>query len=282
MKKVLLSLVALASVSAFAQENQPKNGWTKAGVVSLLFNQSAFNKEWTAGGTNNYGGNFSLSYDINYKKDTWAWDNKILFDYGLTKVDGDDFTKKTNDRLSLTSLVGKEATNNWYYSFFLNFQTQIAKGYEYVGNERFEKTDFMAPGYLSFGPGLLWKKNDNYKVNIAPATARFVFSSKRFTNVADHFGVEKGKTTRFEFGASVSGYAKFDIVENVSLENIATLYSNYLNKPQNIDIDYTANLMLKVNNYLSANLAFQLIYDDNAVKAVQVREAFGAGITYKF
>ena len=109
-----------------------------------------------------------------------------------------------------------------------------------------------------------------------------IFTKSRYTLNGAHFGVEQGKTFRYEFGASLTAYAKFNIAENVSVENILSLYSNYLDKPQNVDMDYTMNLAMKVNNYLSANLTFQAIYDDDAVKAFQIREAFGAGLTYKF
>ena len=66
------------------------------------------------------------------------------------------------------------------------------------------------------------------------------------------------------------------------MENILNLYSNYLDKPQNIDIDYQMNLVMKINKYMSANVAFQAIYDDNAISSVQVREVFGLGVNYGF
>jgi hypothetical protein len=53
-------------------------------------------------------------------------------------------------------------------------------------------------------------------------------------------------------------------MENVSIENILNLYSNYLDNRQNADIDYTFNIVMKVNKYLSPIFAFQTIYDDNA------------------
>ena len=87
---------------------------------------------------------------------------------------------------------------------------------------------------------------------------------------------------RFEFGASVSGYAKFTIMPNITAENIINLYANYLEDTQNIDVDYTLNLVMKVNNYISTNLTFQAIYDDNAAKGFQIREALGVGVTYGF
>ena len=298
MKKIMLSVCALGWLTAFAQEQtsneapvveqapQVESPWKRSGTISLLFNQAAFNHDWTGGGTNNYGGNLNLSYDANYKKDVWAWDNKLVVDYGLTRVDGDDFSKKTNDRFVINSLLGRQLSETWYFSFFANFQTQLDKGYTYgtdnQGRQTRTETTFLAPGYFSFGPGMLWKKSDNLKVNIAPATSRLIFTDKKFTETAAHFGVEKGKTSRFEFGAAVNGYAKFDVLPNITVENTLNLYSNYLDKPANVDIDYTLNLLMKVNNYISANFIFQAIYDDDAAKAFQIREAFGAGLTYKF
>jgi hypothetical protein len=67
---------------------------------------------------------------------------------------------------------------------------------------------------------------------------------------------------------------------NVSIENRLNLYSNYLDDPQNVDIDYQMNVVMRINKYLTANV--QTIYDDNSVQAVQVREIFGIGANYGF
>jgi hypothetical protein len=306
MKKTLLTVVLLISATIlFSQEETkkdeaPKEGWTKGGNISLLLNQTAFNAEWLGGGTSNIAGNLTLSYDFNYRKGNITWDNKILADYGLTKLKDQEFTRKTNDRLELNSLLGKQLKESlWYYSFFLNFKTQFDQGYTYGedadGNEtRTSQTHFFSPAYLQFGPGMLWKKSDNLKVNIAPATARFIFVHNHFTertgqtaidefnNDGGYFGVEANKTSRFEFGAALNAYAKFEIMKNVSMENILNLYSNYLEDPQNVDIDYTANIVMTINKYLSTNLTFQAIYDDNAIGAFQIREVFGLGVNYGF
>jgi hypothetical protein len=58
----------------------------------------------------------------------------------------------------------------------------------------------------------------------------------------------------------------------VSIENRLNLYSNYLDNPQNVDIDYQMHLVMKINKYLSANVALQTIYDDNSIQAVQLSE----------
>lgn len=307
MKNILfLSLFLTAISTGIAQEDPTTdtipNGWTRAGNISILFNQAAFNHEWTGGGTSNVSGNVSLTYDFNYKHDKISWNNRLIAEYGITKNKDDKYSRKTNDRLELNSILGREIKeSNWYYSFFLNFKTQFTSGYEFNTDlnpedegYRTEVTKFMSPGYLQFGPGLLWKKSDNLYVNIAPATARLIFVNSEFTDVGNdpaliaiynenpYFGVDANKTSRFEFGASLSGYAKFDIMANVTAENILNLYSNYLEDPQNVDIDYTLNLVMKVNNYITTNVTFQAIYDDNAVQGFQIREALGIGLTYGF
>jgi hypothetical protein len=66
------------------------------------------------------------------------------------------------------------------------------------------------------------------------------------------------------------------------MENILNLYSNYLEKPENVDIDYQMNLVMKINKYISTNVAFQALYDDNARGAFQIREVFGLGVNYGF
>lgn len=298
MKKLLL-VFSLLFLNAFlyAQEEEteiPPNGWNREGTIQLLFNQSAFNKEWIGGGTSSISGNLTLNYDFNYRMNDFTWDNKILGNYGMTKVKDDEFSRKTSDRFEFNSIAGKQLENSkWYYSYFVNFRTQFAKGYEFGedpitgANIRTETTHFLSPAYLQTGPGMMWKKNENFIINIAPTTARFIFVDNAFTsgpNYVDgqYFGVDRGKSSRFEFGASLSGFAKFNLLENVTMENIINFYSNYLDQPGNIDIDYLANIQMEINKYLSANLIFQAIYDDNAVGAFQIREVFGLGINYNF
>ncbi len=43
-------------------------------------------------------------------------------------------------------------------------------------------------------------------------------------------------------------------MENVTVENIIALYSDYTDKPQNIDVNHQANFEVDVNKYLSVNL----------------------------
>ncbi len=301
MKKIIFAFALILNVSfLFAQTAERENliqnefaaskkinilpdGWKKSGKLTLLFNQSAFNNAWMAGGTSSMAGNFVLNYDINYKKGNNVWDNKFIAAYGLSKLKGSERNTKTDDRLEWNSLFGKKASGNWYYSAFLNFKSQMDSGFDPTGSNRI--SHFFSPAYLQVGPGFLWKKSDNLKINFAPSTSRLISVDGQYTKFNSSFGVDQGKTIRYEFGASISGYYKLNLIENVTMENILNLYSNYLDKPENMDVDYQMNLVMKVNKYMSANISLQAIYDDNAnpIKSeVQIREVFGLGINYVF
>lgn len=293
MKKITFSLLGILGImNVQAQEINPTlkdstKHWTTEGNASLLFNQSTFDN-WLSGGENNISGNIGVNYDFNYQKEEWSWDNKVIASYGLVKTKTSSFAKKTDDRLELNSLLGKKAVGYWYYSAFLNFKTQFTKGYVYDkdvnGAEiRNEYTTFLSPGYLSFGPGMLWKKSDNLKFNLSPITSKLTFVDKNRTLPADaYFGVKEGESMRYELGFNASAYYKLDVIANVSFENILNLYSNYLEDPQNVDLDYQLNVILKVNRYLTTNISFQTIYDDNAFRGFQIRQVFGVAVNYGF
>ena len=277
--KLLVVFVFMCTIS-FSQEKkeETKDGWKKSGNISFLLNQAAFDN-WIAGGNSNITGTLGVNYDFNYSKGDINWDNKLILAFGITKIKGDDI-QKSDDRIEWNSLLGKKASGYWFYSAFLNFKTQFADD---LDSDTEGPTKFLSPGYLQFGPGMLWKKSDNLKVNFAPATAKLVIVDEDLTLPNDaYFGVEEGKSTRFEFGAAIGAYYKLSLMENVSMENILNLYSNYLEEVQNVDLDYTMNIVMSINKYLSANLSFQTIYDDNAFEGLQTREVFGLGINYGF
>jgi hypothetical protein len=296
MKKLILSLafagISLIGYAQVAPKVDTTKTWTIHGENTLLINQSSFSN-WSSGGVNSVAGNILFNYDFNYKKDLWSWDNKAILGYGLSKQQ-DVGTRKNDDRIILNSLLGRQASKYWLYTFYANFQTQFAKGYNYTGNSRSIISDFLAPAYLTFGPGFAYKRSDNFRVNISPAAARVIIVQNDSLSNAGAFGVDPGKKSKFQFGASLDAYYKVNLLENISLENTLKLYSDYLDKPGNIYTDYTANLFMKVNKFVTVNAGVQLIYDDktkipyldNGVKrdkkALQVKQIFGAGVTYKF
>ena len=274
----------------FSQSNDIPEKWKNSGNALFLVNQSSFSN-WMSGGQSSISGTLQIDYNFNYSDNGWDWDTKVISHFGLNKISGSDFLKKTDDRIEINSVLGKKFNNDiigrWSYSSFFNFQTQFAKGYRFGrdanGNpNRTEKSRFFSPATVQLGVGMYWKKSKDLWVNVAPMTGKLILVNRRFTENLNenqtYFGVKKGGNSRFELGASIRSYYKSEIFENVTMENRLSLYSDYLDRPQNIDFDCTFNFIMKVNQYVSTNLIFQFVYDDNEIRRVQIREVLGVGL----
>jgi hypothetical protein len=71
-------------------------------------------------------------------------------------------------------------------------------------------------------------------------------------------------------------------MENVEMENILTMYSDYLANIGNIDLDYQTNIRFKVNSQIKMQMTFHTIIDDNSSSKIQFRQLFGLGLNYSF
>jgi hypothetical protein len=86
-------------------------------------------------------------------------------------------------------------------------------------------------------------------------------------------------------------------MKNVTLTARCELFTNYLEKPQNIDVNAEVLLTMKVNKYISATFNMQGIYDDDINISVdsnndgiidaigprfQFRQVLGVGFLVKF
>ena len=164
--------------------------WKKSGTALFLANQSSFSN-WTSGGQSSISGTIKINYNFNYYKEGWAWDTKVISAFGLNKIGGSEFLKKTDDRIEVYSVLGKKFNNDligrWSYSSFFNFQTQYAKGYRFGkdtnGNSnRTEKSRFFSPATTQLGVGLYWKKSKDLWVNVAPMTGKLILVNRIFTD----------------------------------------------------------------------------------------------------
>lgn len=253
--------------------------WTGEGKFTFLLNQSSYSN-WISGGENAVAANIVVNYDFNYKKRKWKWDNKIISSFGASYLDEQGY-RKTDDRFEYNSVLAYNATKKWYVSFFSNFITQFTRGFDYSQEPKELVSSGLSPAYWSFGPGMFWRKNDNYRINLAPATSRITFVSDAFSG---QYGVPLGKNSVYGLGFNLSSYLRYQIVDNVTMENIIQIYSDYLNKPQNVDINYQANFTFVVSKLLTMNLTLHMIVDDNATErsTFQFRQLFGLGFNYTF
>lgn len=275
----------------FAQEVEgdslPK--WKQERKLSILINQSSFDN-WLAGGVNSFSGTLNFDYDIHYQSEQWDWTTTIDAALGYAKNMGQDYFNKTEDQLEINTLLAIKSSRKWNFSSSFNLKTQNAPGnnfFETDGNiERIKTSGFFSPVYMRLGLGISYKKEKEFALEFNPLTARLIIVDGEFTqNLAQgetFFGVEADKTTRWEAGASLALQSELMILKNVILSQQLSLVANYLQEFKNIDVDYTINFNMKVNEYLSAILEAQMLYDDNALADLQFRQVFGLAVSLPF
>ena len=290
MKQYFLLFFLIFSTYTFSQQESKKDSlWSTRGNVAILLNQTGFS-DWVGGGTNNFSGTLKFDYEWEYRDKGWDWLTNVESAYGLAKYKNAPFARKIDDRILIQSIIGKEFTKNLSFSAFFNFTSQIGNGYKYKkdsnNNEIRElTTSIFSPAYFQLGSGFLWKKDEKLWVNYSPIATRLILVSKKFTQDLTgndtYFGVLPNKSSRYELGANLTFHSEGGLLENIKYKQDLKLFSNYLEEASNIDLDYLLQIEVDINPFLSTQLIFQLIYDDNAISRLQVREVFGVGVQLK-
>jgi hypothetical protein len=277
--------------------------WDFGGTLGLNFNQSYFSN-WAAGGQNSISVTGLVSLFGNYKKDRHSWTNTLDLAYGMIAQDNNN-PIKTDDRIDFTSKYGYEAGEGsaWYYSGLFNFRTQFAEGFTIEDGIEVGRpiSDFLAPAFSIIAVGADYKPNKKFSAFLSPVTSKLTIVT--IDRLAPEFGVDEGENVRVEVGAFVKVSYKDDIFENVNLDTRIDLFSNYVENPQNVDVNWETLITMKVNSWLSATLTTQLIYDDDIIigaedpvldeagnvvtpgskggPRTQFREVFALGLSFK-
>lgn len=264
--------------------------WKKGGLFNINFGQTSLTN-WAAGGDQlalNFNGFLNLfAY---YKKDKHAWDNSLDLAIGYVKTTSLG-TRKADDRIDLLSKYGYEIFNKVYLTGLFNLRTQFTNGFNYPKADSAVKVStFFAPAYALLAVGLDWKPNDDFSLFISPATNRWVIVLDDSLSAQGAYGVEPGENARYEIGAYLSANYKKELIKNLVYKGKLDLFSNYRNKPKNVDVFMTNLLSMNFFRGLSASIGLDLIYDDDVrifgpnsnSPRTQLRQYVGIGYAAKF
>lgn len=284
------------------------SNWQKKNSIGLDLNEIAF-VNWSAGGNSAISGLIKGNFTRKYENGNLKWLNELIVRYGVSKQDGVEL-RKTDDALQINSTFGyrRDTTSNWFHTAKFNFNTQFTSGYAYPNTSLAISKPF-APAYTFLGVGAEYNnKNKKLQLYISPITMKNTLVMDQRLADQGAFGVEKaifdpitqemireGKNSRTELGFLFTSNYKTKLFDNINLENKLSLYSDYINKFGNIDVDWQLQLDFVVNKYVRANINTHLIYDDD-IKAkeeingeqvtvgpkVQLKQMLGVGLVYNF
>ncbi len=297
--------------------------WNAGGSFNSTFQQVS-SANWAGGGQNtlSLGAVASLFavYDDTVRR---RWENNLELGYGLGRIGGrENAFVKTNDNLLLVSRYGRKLATRFYLSALLDFRSQLAQGFRYEQvNDSVQNvtqiSEFLSPGFLIASLGITYsptrkkvllkrradgkedddddakdrkdKARDYFSVTLSPFSGKFTFVLNDELVALDLYGTE-GENVRAEIGSSLTLVVRKRLVENVTVSSNLNLFSAY-QQPENIDLNSQTTVVLRVNKFLAANVALQLIYDDDINveredgsmgPALQVQNAVNVGLSYGF
>lgn len=294
MKKIISIMFLTSIIGMVSAQEKADTLWNFTGLTSLNFSQLSLTN-WTAGGENSVAGNALLNLTANYQSrdSKMNWDNALNMGFGLLKLGTND-PKKSDDKIDLASKFGYKASEKWFYSGLFSFRTQFANGYIYNDDDTKDViSTFLAPAYMNLSLGMDFKPNEHFSMMISPVTGKMTMVMDDVLSAAGVFGVPAGENVRSEFGGYIKIAYGNEILKNVTLMTKLDLFSNYLDNPQYVDVNFDFMLNFKVNEFISASFVSQVIYDydikfddgtgtGGTTDKIQFKELFGLGLTYSF
>lgn len=316
--RILHLLIFLISLTTFSQKiittkepiPPPKvipPHWDVKNSIGFDISENTF-VNWNSGGTNSVSGLLKAKFTRILSSQNYNWNNELLARYGLNKQDGIEL-RKTEDAIQFNSTFGyrHNPNSNWFHSAKLNFKSQFSNGYKYPNVENPVSKPF-APAYIFLGAGAEYASKDKkIKFYISPITLKTTlvldqtladkgaFGVKKAVYDVDGNLITKGARSRDEFGFLVTSNFKSEVVKNVVLENRLSLYSDYINKFGNVDIDFDLTLDLVVNQHIRTNIGAHVLYDDDIKTKeevngeevlrgakTQLKQVLGVGLVYDF
>ncbi|MEO0470892.1 MAG: DUF3078 domain-containing protein [Bacteroidota bacterium] len=302
MKKLLTSFFAMLLMigSLSAQDAPADTAWKTGGVASLGFTNTSLSTYWQAGGINARSFIARVNLFANYKEAKTSWQNDLALEYGaISQGANDNPFIKNADRIELNSKYGYGLTEKLFLSSLLNFRTQFADGFTFDANSPTTipadtVSDFFAPAYLNFSVGLDYQPNDKLTIYYSPVNSKMTFVGvEEFQPIYN----PEGDGFRYELGSLLRVGFKDEIAKNIIFQSTANFFSNYLENPGNIDVNWETITTAKVNDWLAVTFTTNLIYDDDIKFALvddngaatgatgprtQFQNVLAIGLTYQF
>lgn len=235
--------------------------WKYRTEAAISLNQGIVSN-WVKGGENNISTAFDITgfADYNNKSKRLSSSNFARIKYGLIKS-GNEKIRKNIDLLETNSKLNHKAFGKFDFSAIMLFKTQVSKGYNYPDTIPVSK--LLNPAILTLGFGLDYKPNKKTSINFSPLSYKATFVPDTATIEQTKYGIAADRRSKHEPGASCMIMNEMRPLKNVTLTNRLQLFTNYIDNPLNIDVDWEMIVQANLNWFTDVRLNTHLIFDDD-------------------
>ncbi|MFW5645033.1 MAG: DUF3078 domain-containing protein [Bacteroidota bacterium] len=236
--------------------------WNYDFSSSFILNQT-FLSNWSKGGENSFSSLLDIEGTAEYthteSKTKWTNNGRIKFGTIISEEQG---FRTNTDMFELNSKYNKVIEDKIDFSSVFYFKTQLARGYNYP-NDSVVVSKFLNPGTFTIGAGIEYKPFKKTSLNFSVLSYKNTFITDTSDIDQTIHGITANKKARQEMGGQLVIKNKLSLMEDLNISNSVRLFSNYLEKPQNIDVDWEMNIDKRINWYFRILLNLHLIYDDD-------------------
>lgn len=236
--------------------------WKYHTEASFILNQALLTN-WVKGGESSISTALDITWYAEYlnKPMLISSNHFARIKYGLV-ASVTDGIRKNLDLLETNSKINHKAFGKFDFSGIMLFKTQVSKGYNYP-NDSIPVSRFMNPAILTLGFGLDYKPNRLTSINFSPFSYKATFVPDTATVDQTKYGVPANRKSKHEPGASLMISNEFRPFKSMSVLNRLQLFTNYVNNPLNIDVDWEMIIKANLNWFTEVRLNTHLIFDDD-------------------
>jgi hypothetical protein len=292
MEKLLaLSFFALISLcltfSSIAQ-NAPSvpdtlSGWSQSWEVGLTGSQASYSN-WSQGGVNNIAATGSSDFIAKYRMNRFSYSFQLVTRFGQTRIQ-DEGVRKTDDRLAVRNRILydlSEDDSDFKLFANINFRTQFAEGFEFGaeadGSDRLI-SNFFAPAYFTQNLGLAYVPTDNFSFEGGFGLQQTIVSDSAVRQ-NNRYGVPEGDNIRNEAGLTLAAAYSMRLGTNLSWSTSLESFTNLNKAVSSTDVYFLNQITGRINRFMNASLRFDIVFDDDFSKEVQVAQILSVGVSF--
>lgn len=255
--------------------------WHRRGTTDMQISQTALSDNWYKGGDNN----MTLSTYDKLVFSRYDESMKTTLDIALelrlsgyyTKADTIHPMRVNDNQFRVDVSYGYKAWKNWYYSNTAYIKTPI---FEYFNaNSSKVKSNFFSPLELNVAVGMELKMNKNKRVNYSLMLAPLSYNLKCVCDdrvAVTSYGIEEGKRSLNQVGASVTSKLEWRINESVQWTSRAYFFTSY----HNTLLEFENTFNIRLGRYSSAKVYLYPRFDDGVDEKIQMKEMLTFGLAF--
>ncbi len=267
---------ALRDKAATAQADTSPLGWKHSVVAGINLTQLAFT-HWAAGGENSLAYTLLLNGQSARKGELWDWLNSYKLTFGQARLSSQGL-RKTEDEIFLESLLLYKLDLHLNPYASLTFRTQFAPGNKYSADgSSIQVSKFLDPAYITQSVGMAWRPLPEVVSRIGIGAREIVTSD--YPQYADDPKTQKIEKTRVLGGSEWVTDVNWEFVENMKHTSKLEVFSPFTT-PDKMTVRWDNTVSAKVNQFVSALLTVQLLYDELILPRTQLKEGIAIGFSY--